>query len=186
VNEGAFRGIVLVAVAVIVGLILLGSGLDDSVSTARQDGGSSASDDNADTDEGDTDTGGDDSIASPVDPSQINVLVANGAGVTGAAATISTQLTELGYTPLAPTDTVVETTATPLDVVYYQSSPNTQPQAMQVASDLGLDESTVQPYPADPATAPAPIGLAQVLVVLGSAPGQLVTPPGTGTTLPAG
>jgi hypothetical protein len=180
VNDGAFRGIVLVAVAVVIGLILLGSGLDDTVSTARVDDSAASSDDGGSSSD-DGSAPDDSSVGSPLDPSQINVIVANGAGVTGAAATISTQLTALGYTPLPPTDTTVENSATPLDTVYYAITPNTQAQAEQVASDLGLPDSVVQPYPTDPATAPAGMGLAQVLVVLGSSPGQLATQ-GAGST----
>jgi hypothetical protein len=186
VNDGAFRGIVLVAVAVVIGLILLGSGLDDTVSTARVDDSASSSDDGG---SGSDDSAPDDSsVGSPLSPSEINVIVANGAGVEGAAATISAQLTELGYTPLEPTNTTVEASATPLDSVYYAVSPNTQAQAEQVAADLGLPEASVLPF--DPATAPAQMGLAQVLVVLGSSANQLATGAGggagTSTTLPAG
>lgn len=171
-NEGAFRGIVLVGIAVVIGLILLGSGLDDTVSTARSDDSSSS---NADDDSSSgEDTDGDDAVESPLDPSQINVIVANGAGVDGAAATISAQLTSLGYVPLPPTDTTVESTETPLDTVFYATSPNTEAHAQKVAEDLALPASAVQPYPGRD-IAPADMGLAQVLVVLGSAEGQLAT-----------
>jgi hypothetical protein len=171
-------------VAVLIGAILLGKGLDDTVSTASSDSGSSA-DESADTGgSGDTDDGGsDDSVGSPLAPSEINVIVANGSGVADAAAAVSTVLTGLGYTPLPPTNTVVDTTETPLDTVYYATNPNTQPQAEQVAADLGLPASSVLAIPAADA-APAPMGLAQVLVVLGSAEGGLAfaTSGDTGTT----
>jgi hypothetical protein len=184
VNDGAVRGFVLIAVAVLIGAILLGKGLDDTVSTASSDGGSS-SDESADTGGtgGTDDEGtGDDSVGSPLAPSEINVIVANGSGVADAAAAVSTVLTGLGYTPLPPTNTVVDTTETPLDTVYFATNPNTQPQAEQVASDLGLPASSVLAIPAADA-APAPMGLAQVLVVLGSAEGGLAfATSGTGTT----
>lgn len=179
-NEGAFRGIVLVAIAVVIGLILLSSGLDDTVSTARDDSSSSSNGSSGGNGDEETDDTG--SVASPVDPSSINVIVANGAGVEGAAATVTAQLTALGYTPLPATNTTVDSAETPLDTIYYATSPNTQAQAEQVASDLGLPDSALQPYPTDPATAPAPMGLAQVLVVLGSSAGQLATQ----TSTPAG
>jgi hypothetical protein len=181
VNEGAFRGIVLVAIAVVIGLILLSSGLDDTVSTARVDDSSASTDgdDEANQDDESEDNG---SVDSPVAPSSINVIVANGAGVDGAAATISATLTGLQYNVLEPTNTTVEPAETPLDTVYYQTSPNTQAQAEQVAEDLALPASVVLPF--DPATAPAQIGLAQVLVVLGSSPGQLATGSATGTSTP--
>jgi hypothetical protein len=55
-------------------------------------------------------------------------------------------------------------------------------QAEQVANDLGLATTSLLPYPTD-GTAPADIGLGQVLVVLGSAPGMLATS-GTATSTP--
>ena len=182
-NEGAFRGIVLVAIAVVIGLILLGSGLDDTVSTATVDAGATADDD--DSGDASEDPSDDTSVGSPVAPSEINVIVANGAGVDGAAGSVSAQLTSLGYTPLEPTNTLVDPSETPLDSVYYQTSPNTQAQAEQVAEDLGVSPSAVLPYPAE--GAPAEIGLAQVLVVLGSSANQLATSAaGSPTTAPAG
>jgi LytR cell envelope-related transcriptional attenuator len=186
VNDGAFRGIVLVAVAVAIGLILLGSGLDDTSSTARVDASDSSGDDNGSSDDPD-DGSGDDAVGSPLSPSEINVIVANGAGVEGAAATISATLTDLGYVPLPATNTVVPTSETPLDTVYYATSPNTQAQAEQVAEDLGISPSAVLAYPGQE-TAPAPMGLAQVLVVLGSSENQLATGGGGGsaTTAPPG
>ena len=54
-----------------------------------------------------------------------------------------------------------------------------------MAADLGLAETSVLPYPAE--GAPADIGLAQVLVVLGSSPGMLATSGAAATTtVPAG
>ena len=181
-NDGAFRGIVLVAVAVVIGLILLGSGLDDTVSTARVDDSAASSDDGGGDDS--SDTPDDTAVGSPLSPSEINVIVANGAGVEGAAATVSATLTQLGYTPLEPTNTTVPATETPLDSVYYQTSPNTQAQAEKVAEDLGVSPSAVLPYPAE--AAPAPIGLAQVLVVLGSSANQLATTAASTPTTVAG
>jgi hypothetical protein len=181
-NEGAVRGFVLVGVAVLIGAILLGKGFDDTVSTARSDSDSAASSDDGGSDSGSTDDTGGDSVGSPLAPSEINVIVANGSGVPDAAAAVSTILTDLGYTPLPPTNTTVDTTATPLDSVFYATNPNTQAQAEQVAADLGLAPSTVLPIPAAD-QAPAPMGLAQVLVVLGSAEGSLAySAAGDGTT----
>ena len=139
-----------------IGLILLGSGLDDTSSTARVDASDSSGDDNGSSDDPD-DGSGDDAVGSPLSPSEINVIVANGAGVEGAAATISATLTDLGYVPLPATNTVVPTSETPLDTVYYATSPNTQAQAEQVAEDLGISPSAVLAYPGQE-TAPAADG----------------------------
>lgn len=175
-NEGAGRGIVLIAVAVLIGAVLLGQGLDDSVSTARSDSGSAPTETTQPTD----DTSGDDAVASPVDPSSIVVLVANGSEVSGAAGAVTDQLAALGYQVLPATDA---TASTPLDTVYYATSPDTMAQAQQVASDLGLPDTSVLPYEG-PEAALADMALAQVLVVLGSSPGMLATGAGTGDTVP--
>jgi hypothetical protein len=168
-NEGG-RGIILIAVAVLIGAVLLGKGLDDSTSTASREDGSAATDDGGEDSTADTTSGS--TLGNPIAPAEINVIVANGSGVPDAAAAVSQLLTDSGYTPLPPTNTTVDTTATPLDSVFFATNPNTQAQAEQVASDLGLAPSSVQPYPGEE-SGPAPIGLAQVLVVLGSAQGQL-------------
>jgi hypothetical protein len=174
-NEGAGRGFILIAVAVLIGAVLLGKGLDDTVSTASSEDGSSPSDTTEPADETD-----DSSVASPVAPEEINVVVANGAGVPEAAGTVASTLAALGYRDPLAIDTAAGSD-TPLDTVYYATSPDSSAQAEQVASDLGLSPESVLPYPTD-GTAPADIGLAQVLVVLGSSPGMLAT--GTATSTP--
>ncbi len=83
-------------------------------------------------------------------------------------------------TRLPPTNTTVEPSETPLDTVYFAANPNTQPQALQVAADLGLAESSVLAF-TDPETAHVDMGLAQVLVMLGSSPGMLATGDGSAT-----
>jgi len=172
-NEGAGRGFILIAVAVLIGAVLLGKGLDDTVSTASNDDGSSPSETTEAPDGTD-----DSSVASPIAPAEINVVVANGSGVSGAAGAVAETLAGLGYVnPLA-----IDTTPgsdTPLDTVYYATQPDSSAQAEQVAGDLGLAPGSVQPYPAE--GAPADIGLAQVLVVLGSAPNMLATSTATST-----
>jgi hypothetical protein len=132
-----------------------------------------------------TTTQPDDVVASPIEPSQINVVVANGAGVDGAATAIAALLAGLGYPEPIPTDTVVPNAETPLDTVYYATDPDASAQALQVAADLGLSAGAVEPYPAN--HRPSEIGLAQVLVVLGSSPGMLATSTAfTTTTVPPG
>jgi hypothetical protein len=169
-NEGAFRGVVLVAVAVVIGLILLGSGLDDTgpltVDTGEGDEEAAANGDEEEDPTTDTVLPSD-----VVDPSGIPVVVANGSGVSGAAGAVTELLIAAGYSPGEPTDTTVPNAETPLDTVYYIAEPTSfQAQAEQVAADLGLPPESVVPMPNPP---PADIGLAGVLVVLGSSPGGL-------------
>jgi hypothetical protein len=121
----------------------------------------------------------------PLDPTTINVVVANGSGISGAAGEVSDRLAALGYPTPIPTDTTAPAEETPLDTVYYATHPDTSPQARQVAADLGLPDTAVQPYPGV-GDASADLGLAQVLVVLGSSPGMLATgDPVPTTTNPA-
>jgi hypothetical protein len=165
-DGGAFRGVVMVGLAVVIGLVLLSAGFDDSevaVRTAAEAEG----DDNVAPDDGD-DSVTTETVPSALDPSAIPVIVANGSGVSGAAGAVTEQLTALGYNPGAPTDATSETA---FDTVYFL--PNAQDQAEQVATDLGLGPEAVQPMPTPPPADQAAIGLAQVLVVLGTTPGGL-------------
>jgi cell division septation protein DedD len=176
-NDGAPRGIILIAVAVVIGLVLLSSGLDDSEPINAD----AADADNVAT--GETDT----TETVPVDtafvPTDVPVVVANGSGVSGAAGAVTEMLVAAGYNPGAPTDTNVPTSETALDTVYYITTPESfEAQAQQVAVDLGLPAESVLEMPATLPVAPEDLGLAAVLVVLGSSPGGLATT-ATGATV---
>ncbi len=110
-------------------------------------------------------------------------MVANGSGVSGAAGAVTEMLVAVGYNPGAPTDTNVPTSETALDTVYYITTPESfEAQAQQVAADLGLPAESVLEMPATLPVAPEDLGLAAVLVVLGSSPGGLATT-ATGATV---
>lgn len=189
-NEGAGRGIFVVAVAVVIGMILLASGLDDSApvsvrtSDETTDTAASSNGDDGSTVETVPSTEG-------VDPANVPVVVANGSGVEGAAGAVTEQLSALGYNPGAAVDVSPDAGETLLDTVYYVTAPTSfEAQALKVAEDLGLGPDAVMPIPTPP---PADIGLAAVLVVLGSQPAGLAelattgaTTATTATTLPAG
>lgn len=127
---------------------------------------------------GGSDTTGGDLVDDALDRSGVPVVVANGSGVSGAAGAVTEQLVAAGYNPAAPIDTTVPISETALDTVYYATAPASfQAQAGQVATDLGLPSESVLEMPATP---PSEIGLATVLVVVGSSPGglaQLATAP---------
>jgi len=169
-NEGAPRGIILIAVAVVIGLILLSSGLDDSepinADAADADAGNVAP--------GETDTTEEVPASDGFVPTEIPVLVANGSGVSGAAGAVTELLAAAGYNPGPATDTNVPTSETALDFVYYITVPESfEAQAQQVAADLGLPPESVAEMPATLPVAPEDLGLAAVLVVLGSTQGGL-------------
>jgi hypothetical protein len=161
-DGGAFRGVVMVGLAVVIGLVLLSAGFDDSEVAVRS-AAEAEGEDNVASGDGD-DSVTTETVPSPLDPSAIPVIVANGSGVSGAAGAVTEQLTALGYNPGAPTETA-------FDTVFFL--PNAQAQAEQVATDLGLGPEAVQPMPTPPPADQAAIGLAQVLVVLGTTPGGL-------------
>lgn len=182
-NEGAGRGLILVAVAVVIGLILLAAGLDDSGSVtvrASDDTGDS----NAAADDDDESTVETVPNAEEVNPAEVPVVVANGSGLEGAAGAVTEQLAGLGYDPGSAVDVTADAGETLLDTVYYITAPTSfEAQALKVAADLGLGPDAVMAMPVPP---PAEIGLAGVLVVLGSQPAGLaeIATSGTATTVP--
>jgi LytR cell envelope-related transcriptional attenuator len=96
----------------------------------------------------------------PRPPANVPVLVANGSGVTGAAAAFSARLQSAGWSTLPPTNATVHV---PTSHVYYLAGQQTA--AAAVATTLHLPTSSVAPY-----TTAAPvstIGTADVLVVIG-------------------
>jgi hypothetical protein len=181
-NEGAGRGLILVAVAVVIGMILLAAGLDDSGPvTVRAD---DSSDSTAATDNGDGSTVETVPNAADVNPADVPVVVANGSGLEGAAGAVTEQLAGLGYDPGAAVDVSPDAGETLLDTVYYITAPTSfEAQALKVAEDLGLGPDAVMAMPVPP---PADVGLAGVLVVLGSQPAGLaeIATSGTATTVP--
>ena len=182
-NEGAGRGLILVAVAVVIGMILLAAGLDDSASVTVR-----ASDDTSDSstaaDDDDESTVETVPNAEDVNPADVPVVVANGSGLEGAAGAVTEQLAGLGYDPGSAVDVSADAGETLLDTVYYITAPTSfEAQALKVAADLGLGPDAVMAMPVPP---PAEIGLAGVLVVLGSQPAGLaeIATSGTATTVP--
>ncbi|HEY8057873.1 MAG TPA: LytR C-terminal domain-containing protein [Acidimicrobiales bacterium] len=182
-NEGAGRGLILVAVAVVIGMILLAAGLDDSgpvtVRASDDSGDSTAADDNGDGSTVETVPNAED-----VNPADVPVVVANGSGLEGAAGAVTEQLAGLGYDPGAAVDVAPDAGETLLDTVYYITAPTSfEAQALKVAEDLGLGPDAVMAMPVPP---PADVGLAGVLVVLGSQPAGLaeIATSGTATSVP--
>ena len=164
-NEGAARGFVLVAVAAVIGIILLSQGFDDQAvsSSAGDDGGGTATASTTPTGTQATVPGGG---GGEVNPADVLLVVANGAGVEGAAGAVTDQLFALGYNPGEPVD-ATNPDPTGLDTVYFLTTTRSfQPEAEQVAADLGLTPDAVLPWPTD--APPAEPGFATVVVVLGA------------------
>lgn len=178
-GAAATRGAVLVAVAVLIGLVLLSRGFDTGsfVATGSDD---EAADQAAAGDDTDTDTPGaaDDDLApdeglapppttapdpneilpEPRDPAEVSVAVLNGSGVSGAAGEFSDQVSELGYTTLPPGNAE----PVPATVVYF--TPDFQADAEDLATAIGALPTAAVPLPE-----PSPVEAedADVIVVLG-------------------
>jgi hypothetical protein len=147
-------GIVLVAGAVLVGLLLLVKGYDS-------EGGVIAAD-STDTTESTTTTTPPESTTTTVattPPAQVVLKVANASGATGAASKTRTSLQDKGYSQISILDapSVVPST----EVLYVEGH---QGDAQAVATALGLEGSAVQPMPSPP---PVTLGDATVVVLVG-------------------
>ena len=160
----AGRGILLIAVAVLVGVLILRNGFDNgsgggsSAPPTTQAGATTTSATNTTAAGGSTDSTTP-PPASTRPNNQVKVFVANGAGVQGAAGRAVETLTPLGYVAVAGNSpNRVQTTT-----VYYTEG--YQAEAQGIAAALGAPAAAVQPMPTPPPV--ADIQGAQVLVMLG-------------------
>lgn len=152
------RGALLVAVAVLIGVLLLARGLDsgDLVASGRDDDGGEQTEG---TSPGGTASSTTSTSAAAVrPPSEVRVLVANGSGVPGVAGQRSDALGAAGYVTLEPANAAPTPTTQVLFVEGFQS------EASAVATALGFAPTAVQPLPDPPPVDPLD---ANVVVVLG-------------------
>ena len=154
-RRATVAGAVLVAVAVVIGLVLLGKGFSDDggfLSTSKK---SSTASHTSTTVAGHATT-----TTEAVDPATVKIYVANASGKAGAAGKVSTVLAGKQY----PAPAVGNAATAATTMVYY--TPGAAPQAQLVATSLDLPTSSVAPMPS-----PAPVsnlGTATVLVVIGT------------------
>jgi hypothetical protein len=164
----AGRGLLLIAAAVVLGLLLLSQGFDDGTATVRAtDGGETeASPDSTETVPS--------TIPNALDPSSVPVVVSNAAGISGLAGDVTAQLAALGYVTSEP-ETAPE--LSDFTIVYF--APDFEPEAREVAAALGYPpDQVVQPSPDPP---PAGSGTEVVIVLLG-ADAQTLAEGGAGAT----
>ena len=148
------KGVILVVVAVVIGLVLL---RDDGASTAQVTVG--AEDNPAEAEDPETTSSTTPTTAAVRATSEVKVLVANGSGVNGAAGAKTTELEALGYVTANPTD-AERVTAT---VVYFIDGYEAEAKAL--ATSIGAAETAVTMIPT-----PAPVDdtqLSNLIVVLG-------------------
>ena len=164
-NDGV-RGALLLAVAVILGIVLLQQ-LDGDIETG---GGQVAVTSIPDDDETTTTRRVGLTTVPPVvttvararAKADVKILVANGAGVRGLGAATTTALKNVGYTTLPPADT----NAGSVDKTSIQFAEGYEAEAREVAAAL-TQPATVVTRLASPPVAAADIGDAKVIVVLG-------------------
>ncbi len=179
-GNAAARGVLLIAVAVVIGVFLLSQGFDSPSGVAAGPDAPTTTAPSTDT----TDTTGNDDTTTTlgedtsttqgsvtVDPvttrpaGEVKVVVANGTGAPGVAGAAKTKLTTAGYVAEAENAAVVPTE---LSSVYYVDG--YAEEAKGVAAALGGTLSLLRAAPADPlALIKSPEGLEDfhVFVVIG-------------------
>lgn len=155
----ATRGMILVVVAFLVGLMLLWKGGGDASEGAASD----ANLPDVTAPEGTDEVPADDGEAPPstaVAPGELQVMVANGAGVRGLAGDVAGRLQNVGFPNTTAVDATQQVTAT--QIYFVEGLEN---DAVVIAGGLGFAADRVAPMPG----APPVTSLAenQVLVVLG-------------------
>ena len=163
-GAAGLRGMLLLAVAVLIGVVLLNATDNDPPGTEVRAGAATENDDNEDGEEA---SGGPTTTVGPTTttaalrpPGEVKVVVANASGVDGVARKASDELKTKSYNVLSPTNSTAKVEAT---VVYGIAGYERDAQGVAVA--LGLPPAQAKPMPT-----PAPIAdlrTAQVLVMVG-------------------
>lgn len=155
-GSAALRGAGLLAIAVILGIVLLNSA-DGGDFDAVSAGGKTTQTEVTTTLAPATTT----TTVALRPPAEVKVLAANGTNTKGLAGKYKDKLRAAGYNALAPTDTTTKPVAK--SAVYF--APGYQGEAGAVAAAVGLPASAVQPMPAKPPV--LNLQSANILVVVG-------------------
>lgn len=159
----------MVAILAALGVLLLWRALDGPADTSAGGGGGGSGTEQTTTTSVDPSattapTVPPSTTVAPVEPATVRVVVANAAGVNGAAGAMTDTLKGLNYVTLDPTTATVRDRAT--TAVYYVT-PESAAAAAQVAADIGGDPAAVAAVPADVPVQAAAFADAMVLVLLG-------------------
>ena len=181
----ASRGLILVAVAVVLGVILLvkggGVGFEGSDDDLTIDADSSGEETPVE------DAAATTTEAAPVTsvaPAALTIVALNGAGINGYAGASQQFLSVAGYTSTTAATAAAQTAET---IIYY--APGFEVDAATVAALFGLDLTAVQPLPEGTQLAQNPAELpagTNVVVWLGPDVQNVVEGAGTTTTLVGG
>ena len=172
-RRSTIAGGILVAVAVLIGVVLLAKGFGDDggLVTASKPESSSGQQQGSDVPATDTTR-----TTVPIDPAVVRVLSANASGTKSGARIVADALEANGFKDVAVGNAPTAVTS----AVYYL--PGSDAQAALVASTLGLDPSAVVAMPSPPPV--ADLKGATVLVIIGT-DGVLASPGSTTTTAAA-
>lgn len=144
------RGIALIVVAVLLGVVLLQATDDEepfsAAETTEDPADGAATDTTGSGNAGDPVTS-DTTLPAPRDPSEVRVLVANGAGIPGLAGRITDGFEAQNYLTAEPTDTLA-----PADTSMVFHAAGYEAEALVVASLLNPPPSTA-PLPEPPPVA---------------------------------
>ncbi len=165
----AGRGALLLAVAVVLGVLLLNAA-DDTPSRVGAGRDNEDGDDRATT----TTTQPVTTTVAVRPPREVKVLAANATNVAGAAGRVSAGLRNVGYNVLAPTD------AKPADASAVYFTPTFEREGQAVAQALQLPPTAVKPLPNPPPV--ADLRGANLLVVIGPDVASKATQGATTTT----
>jgi hypothetical protein len=149
------RGVVLVAVAVVLGFFVLRA-IDDTGSGTPVAGSDPAS---SETTAGGDTTEAPATTAAPRAPAEVIVIVANASGVQGAAAEQTEAIQGGGY-QVAPAANAPEA----VEATQVMPVPGFEAEAAVLAADIGAAEGAVVPLPDPP---PVDLAGANILVLLG-------------------
>ena len=154
------RGVVLVAVAAVLGFFLLRA-IDDTGSGIAVP---EVSTDSSDSSESADDPAASDTTATPEPraPGEVTLIVANASGVQGAATSQTEALGAAGYL-YAPAGNAPE--GTELATTQIIPMPGFEPEATRLAGELGLPPEAVLPMPDPP---PVEMAGANILIMLGA------------------
>ena len=160
-RSGAFRGWLLVAIAVVVGAVVLPSGTRPALIAAA--GQAAAATTTVPPQAASSTTlpaGSSTTVATAIPASSIRVLVANGTNTNGAASTVSSLLSGKGFATATPVNALTVVHASQVYAVAGQLAA-----AREVVAALGLTEAAIAP-----SSTPIPVssvGPAMVVVIVG-------------------
>jgi LytR cell envelope-related transcriptional attenuator len=152
------RGVVLVAVAVVLGFFVLRAVDDTGGGPSVSEPEATAADPGAGEDAGPDATEPPPPTTRP--PGEVTVLVANASGVTGAAGAQTEMIAGAGYATVGATDA-----PQPSDTTQVLAAAGYEADAAALATAIGAPAEAVQQMPEPP---PVELGGAQVLIILGT------------------